>query len=332
MFERVHPGDIFLCYCKAPAMRWIGALRVTSEVFQSDEPVWGLTETGESRYPWRYRVEPIVALDPLRGVPGAEVAPELEFLRRLKQWGTFLQRSLNRVPDKDGEALVKFLQEPRAATPITLPKQARRPRSGSQVPERGLLDAQATTLELAPPLDEDTVASEPRTHIEIQAKLRDIGLYEGFDVWVADRGTEWNGRLLGEGCLTDLPVVAADRTRTVMRNIDVIWFRRGAGHPVRFFEIEHSTSVYSGLLRFNDVMIDFPIPEAFVVGDGDKTRAKFEREISRRTFEHSGLRTVTKFLFYEQVRETWKRYAEVGGGSREWGSSSPNVSSASKSA
>ena len=64
-----------------------------------------------------------------------------------------------------------------------------------------------------------------------------------------------------------------------MRNIDVIWFRRGAGHPVRFFEIEHSTSVYSGLLRFNDVMIDFPIPEAFVVGDGDKTQAKFEREM-----------------------------------------------------
>jgi hypothetical protein len=44
-----------------------------------------------------------------------------------------------------------------------------------------------------------------------------------------------------------------------MRNIDVIWFRRGTGHPVRFFEVEHSTSVYSGLLRFNDVMIDFPI-------------------------------------------------------------------------
>ena len=34
---------------------------------------------------------------------------------------------------------------------------------------------------------------EPRTHTEIQGKLRDIGLLEGFDVWVADRGTrvEW---------------------------------------------------------------------------------------------------------------------------------------------
>jgi type II restriction enzyme len=47
-----------------------------------------------------------------------------------------------------------------------------------------------------------------------------------------------------------------------MRNIDVIWFRRGTGQPHRFFEVEHSTSVYSGLLRFNDVIIDYPIPEA----------------------------------------------------------------------
>jgi hypothetical protein len=106
-----------------------------------------------------------------------------------------------------------------------------------------------------------------------------------------------------------------------MRMIDVIWFRKGAGHPVRFFEVEHSTSVYSGLLRFNDVMIDFPIPEAFIVGDGEKTRAKFEREVARRTFEHSGLGEVTKFLFYDLVRQTWRRYQDVGKGSREWGGS-----------
>jgi hypothetical protein len=121
----------------------------------------------------------------------------------------------------------------------------------------------------------------------------------------------------------DLPVVAAEQTRRVMRNIDVMWFRKGAGHPVRFFEIEHSTSVYSGLLRFNDVMIDFPIPEAFIVGDGDRTKAKFEREVARRTFENSGLRKVTKFLLYDQVRQTWRKYPEIGVGSKEWGESAP---------
>ncbi len=76
----------------------------------------------------------------------------------------------------------------------------------------------------------------------------------------------------------------------------MIWFRKAAGQPVRFFEIEHSTSVYSGLLPFNHVVIDFPIPQAFIVGDGERTRANFERDIARRTFEHSGLRRVTQSL------------------------------------
>jgi hypothetical protein len=319
MFERVLPGDVFLCYCKAPASRWVGALRVEGSVFQGDEPVWGLTETGHVRYPWRFAAQPVVALSPEQGIPGRDVAAELDVLKRLKQWGTYLQRSLNRVPDADGERLLTLLSEPHEARPIELPK-ARRVRRTAEAPEPTLLDAQAISLELkTDDAQPEETAPEPRTHTEIQAKLRDIGLLEGFDVWVADRGTAWNDRPLGEGCLRDLPVVAADQTRRVMRNIDVIWFRKGAGHPVRFFEIEHSTSVYSGLLRFNDVMIDFPIPEAFIVGDGERTKGKFEREIARRTFEHSGLRGITKFLLYDQVRQTWSKYREIGVGSKAWG-------------
>ncbi len=267
-------------------------------------------------------------------MPGSEVAAELGFLKRLKQWGTYLQRSLNRVPDEDGRQLLALLQAPRKPMPIDLPKLPKRRREATR-PEPTLLDAQAVPLEVLseagrPEEAEEAAQPEPRTHTEIQAKLRDIGVHEGFDVWVADRGTEWNGRPLGEGCLKDLPVVAADRTRSVMRMIDVIWFRKGAGHPVRFFEVEHSTSVYSGLLRFNDVMIDFPIPEAFIVGDGEKTRAKFEREVARRTFEHSGLRDVTRYLYYESVRDTWRKFQAIGEGSREWSRPRGSPSSAAE--
>lgn len=225
-----------------------------------------------------------------------------------------------------------MLQEPREAAPIDIPKGRRRQQPAPKLDlARGPLEAQAQPL-ARPVVGIEAEAPEPgtdsRTHTEIQAKLRDIGVYEGFDVWVADRGTTWNGEPLGNGCLADLPVVAADRTRVVMRNIDVIWFRRGAGHPVRFFEIEHTTSVYSGLLRFNDVMIDFPIPEAFIVGDGEKTKRKFEREVARRTFEHSGLIDVTRFLLYDDVRQTWQRYRSVGSGSKTWGE--PRLSPASE--
>ena len=324
MFERVSPGDILLCYCKGPAVRWVGALRVTGPVFQDMEPVWGITESGEVRYPWRFPVEPVVTLDPAHGIPGGEVALKVGFLRKLKRWGVYVQRSLNSIPEEDGEILLELLQQPRDAVPIEVPRRrARRPAHVDQ-PEPGHLEAHAVPVLAIVEAEEAEPQTESRVHTEIQGKLRDIGLAEGFDVWVADRGVVWEGAPLGNGCLADLPVVANERTRAVMRNIDVIWFRRGAGHPVRFFEIEHSTTVYSGLLRFNDVMIDFPITEAFIVGDGDKTQRKFEREIARRTFDHSGLVTVSAFLPYEQVRQTWQLYRTVGSGSKAWGAAGPS--------
>jgi hypothetical protein len=52
-----------------------------------------------------------------------------------------------------------------------------------------------------------------------------------------------------------------------------------------------------------------------------------EREFARRTFEHSGLRDVTKFLLYDQVRQTWGKYREIGTGSKEWGRSGESAQS-----
>ena len=170
MFARVHPGDVLLCYCKGPATRWVGALKVTGPVFVSDEPIWGLAEDGSVRFPWRFPVEPIVALDPARGIPGTDVASQLGFLRRLaKKWGVYLQRSLNAVPEDDGEQLVDMLRQPRADLPITVGRPRARPRA-TDAPERGPLEARAVPLQLIPGEDQasDDDLPEPRVHSEIQ--------------------------------------------------------------------------------------------------------------------------------------------------------------------
>lgn len=321
MFARIRPGDVFLCYCKRPAGRWVGALRVTSEAFQSDDPVWGLDSTGAVRYPWRFEAEPIVTWEPSRGLEGRATAERLNFLARLgRAWGTFLQRSLNRIPDEDGDVLLALLNEPRDPVPIRAPA-ARQ----DSVAEPSLLDVRA---EVPPPaaVEAPATAEEApedealvRVHTEMQGMLRDIGFQEGYDVWVADRGVAWRGGFLGDGCLDDLPVVAPERTRAVMRNIDVIWFRAGTGIPDRFYEVEQSTQVFPGLLRFNDVMVDYRIERAFIVGGDERTQRKFEREVRRRTFEASGLSEVTRFLHYEGIRELWESYQRLGPGSASWG-------------
>jgi hypothetical protein len=315
-FAKVAVGDVLLCYCKKPAARWVGALRVLGPMFMSAEPVWGLDERGEARFPARYEVEPVIALDPALGVDGGEAAGKLECLARYGQtWWAFLQRSLNHVPDDDGALLLELLRKDRPPRPI-------RVRGGvskqSQSEVVSLLYVEAT----APPEGTEAVEDEQaatRTHTDIQGKLRDIGFQEGFDVWVADRGLSYREGVLGDECLSELPLMAPERTLAVMRNIDVIWFRSGTGIPDRLFEIENSTTVYSGLLRFNDVMIDYPIERAFIVGGDDRTQRKFEREIRRRTLEKSGLSRVTKYLSYESVRELWARYQQLGSGSGSWG-------------
>jgi hypothetical protein len=57
MFGRVRVGDVLLCYCKSPAARWVGALKVNGGMYIDDEPVWGLAEDGTVRFPARYAVE-----------------------------------------------------------------------------------------------------------------------------------------------------------------------------------------------------------------------------------------------------------------------------------
>ena len=281
----------------------------------SDEPIWGIAADGQPRFPARFDVEPVIAVEAANGLDGDEAAGKLECLAKYgPNWWAFLQRSLNAVPDEDGALMVELLRKDRAPVPFGRERSTR----GATSDDLSLLDARATSPTLSVDAPDDEV-SATRTHSDIQGKLRDIGLQEGFDVWVADRGIPYRGGSMGDHCLNDLPVVAPERTRVAMRNIDVIWFRSGTGIPDRLYEVENSTSVYSGLLRFNDVMIDYPLERAFIVGGDEKTQRKFDREIQRRTFEKSGLSRVTKFLYYEAIRDLWASYQQLGAGSGSWG-------------
>lgn len=159
-----------------------------------------------------------------------------------------------------------------------------------------------------PPLLEEEVPSKPPVsekvdmHLKIQWMLARIGDWEGHDVWVAsnDYGKEFRGEKLSSFCLADLPAFAGPEVIRTAKAIDVIWFKKRSAQPIRFFEIEHTTSVFSGLLRFNDVKIDYPVPRATIVAPPEK-KGIFESQISRRTFVHSELEEVCDFMEYRDV-------------------------------
>lgn len=100
-----------------------------------------------------------------------------------------------------------------------------------------------------------------RTHTEIQAWLRDLGRALGFDVWIAsnDRAREFGDGKLGDGCLTALPQSLAETPGgDAIGLIDVLWLERNSSQVAAAFEVEHTTSIYSGIIRLLDLALGAP--------------------------------------------------------------------------
>jgi hypothetical protein len=126
------------------------------------------------------------------------------------------------------------------------------------------------------------------THDEIQLLLLQMGAGLGLDVWVAanDRGKTVNGQAFSSllRLRASLPSQFDPSLMRIIQNIDVLWLR-GNGIEAAF-EIEHTTSVYSGLLRMSDLVTlhpNFHI-RLYVVAP-DIRESKVLQEIVRPTFE-----------------------------------------------
>jgi len=99
---------------------------------------------------------------------------------------------------------------------------------------------------------------EDRSHSEIQAWLRDLGIALGFRIWIAanDRGRLFNGVPLGRDCLEHLPdQIATAPGADAVRLIDVLWIDPQEPCVRAAFEVEHSTSIYSGIVRMLDLAL-----------------------------------------------------------------------------
>ena len=106
-----------------------------------------------------------------------------------------------------------------------------------------------------------TNQEEERTHTEVQGWLRDLGKSLGFEVWIAinDRGRPYDGGRLCDGCRDSLPgAIENARAAEAIRLIDVLWIEAGTGRVAAAFEVEHSTSIHSGIVRMLDLALGLP--------------------------------------------------------------------------
>ena len=155
-----------------------------------------------------------------------------------------------------------------------------------------------------------------RTHTEVQHWLRDLGRALGYEVHIAvnDRGRECAGGRLGDGCLPDLP--GALRTAPgadAVRLIDVLWIRND--DVVAAFEVEHSTSIYSGIVRLLDLSLGAPAVvarELFIVAPDDRAE-EVMAQVRRPAFRGiADLRV--RFLSYGDLEKNRQAMATFGEG------------------
>ncbi len=142
------------------------------------------------------------------------------------------------------------------------------------------------------------------SHGQVQTLIGAIGVLKHFDVWIPaqDRGRlDWTIADRFQS-LSRLPF---DRdARALLQEVDTIWFHRGSRSPVAFYEVEHSTPVYSGLLRLNDIRLALPSVSRFAIVSNETRRSIFARQLHRPTFERSGLSELCTFFEYADVF-TW---------------------------
>jgi hypothetical protein len=156
--------------------------------------------------------------------------------------------------------------------------------------------------------DEKASEAELRESLQIQAILAEIGAQMGFQIWLprADQTrvlTRWKPE---EGELLDhLPVGFDQATMKTIEQIDVLWIKRRS--IVRAFEVEHTTSIYSGLLRMADLLAMQPnLRIRLHIVAPVSRRDKVLREIRRPVFmllEGGALSETCTYLSYDMVAE-----------------------------
>lgn len=292
--DQVEPGDILLCYLTG-VMRWVGALEVVGPSKDSRR-IWK-----DAEFPVRFTVKPLILLDVEHGIPMKDFEGKLDFYAGPEHRGKFkgfVRQSPNRfrVP-QDGDLILQKLRVSQA-NPVARaydPKKLARKPLFPAVRKQGKKSVE--TVVSVPERDEVAITPEPRAsaaqaeyptqHTEIQYHLLRLGSEMGFDVWVArnDRSKTWNGTTLGTmpGIVSELPTQFNDATTKTIELIDVLWLRGNS--IVAAFEVECTTSVYSGLLRMSDLLALQPnLDIKLYLVAPDERGSKVEQEILRPTF------------------------------------------------
>jgi len=308
--RRIKAGDKLMCYM-TKLSRWVGLLQVVDGPFVEETPIF---YPDSDPFIVRFHVRPLVWLPVDKAVPihDDRVWNKLSFTRgqstRSSSWTGKLRGSLVQLDDADGaflESLIQGQVKGGATYPVD-PNEFRK--LATHRVRRADKDVTVTVPEGIELEEEEAGRPEVRESVKVQALLAEIGSRMGMQIWVppGDRAAvlaEWTGDhpLL----LERLPLNYDETTLRTIEQIDVLWLK---GRAIkRAFEVEHTTSVYSGILRMADLLALQPNMDIrlHIVAPISR-REKVFQELLRPVFsllDRGPLSEICTYLSYDSVRE-----------------------------
>jgi len=291
-FEKMRPGDEILVI-EGPTIRLLAKIAATTVNPDLSRELWKPLHTGPSQSGWDliYFLANPQQID----LPFDRFRPLVGYRDnyQLRGFSTVAREKLEAFYQRYDD-LYSVLMQMKHQKPV------------HEIPQHDLFGDDVRLPQAAEPPDKelddafrDKVVSD---HLRMQWTLANLGRKAGNKVWVPNGD---QGRIRNQYQFNDFETDFAaglDTQTKYVENIDVVWkeeFRIDAA-----FEIENSTAIYSGLLRFADLTLVAPntLYPLFIVAPREK-RNQLVNQLSRPTFQKLRLDRKVRYLPYEAVDE-----------------------------
>lgn len=316
--KKISPGDKFICYVTR-LQQFVGVLEVKSAYFIDDKPIFAKES---DPFILRFKVEPLVWLPLEKAIPIHEdtIWNNLSFTKGLSKdsnnWTYVVFASPRLWSKENGEFLEKGLVE-QSQKMINYPfneddkrkLKTHKIKVGSK--KEVTVSVPDDEEEETEAISKEKITTDKRESLRVQAKLAEIGEKLGMKIWLPRNDRDgvleiWHPQ--ENVLLEDLPFSFDDATIKTIKNIDVLWIRGRA--IVRAFEVEDTTSIYSGILRMADLLSMLPTLKIIIhlVAPTSRRNDVF-RQISRPVFsvmECGPLSELCSYISYDSVYELAK--------------------------
>lgn len=311
--KRLQKGDRFICYLTKLG-RWVGVLEVLGDCYTDESPFFF---PKDDPYVVRFKVRPIVWLAKEHALPIREkfIWTALSFTKDVEvgsaAWTGKVRTSLNKLSDADGQFLQNSLltqEKTKHLYPVDEDAYRRLLAQKVQRADKVVSVSVPDGNETEDAGETDAEHQSVRESAKMQALLASIGEKMGYKIWLpkADRGSVLQEWIPEDGTLMSvLPLNYNEPTLQTIEQIDVLWLKGRA--IVRAFEVEHTTAVYSGILRMADLLALQPNMDIKLhIVAPEYRKAKVMNEIQRPVFsllEKGPLSDYCTFLPYGSLKE-----------------------------